>query len=305
MGYLSIDNLYKNQDVLLFKECYALEKIHGTSAHVRWDGTALGYFSGGEKHDNFVKLFEPTLPIMTAYFTEHFANRKVVVYGEAYGGKQQGMKDTYGPSLKFIVFDVQVEDMWLAVPQAERVALGLGLEFVDYVKVTTDLDALNHERDRDSAQAVRNGMGPGKQREGVILRPLIEVTKNNGSRIISKHKCEQFSEHKKPREVSPEKAKAAEDAAEIADDWVTPMRLEHVLDKLQAGGFEVVDMTATKTVIAAMLADVKKESEGEIVWTTGVEAAIGRQTAKVLKQRFQDRLKTAESEVKEDNNGVV
>ncbi len=35
MGYLHIDNLYKNQTIRLFRECYALEKVHGTSAHVR------------------------------------------------------------------------------------------------------------------------------------------------------------------------------------------------------------------------------------------------------------------------------
>ena len=34
MGYRHIDNLYKNQDILLFRECFALEKIHGTSANV-------------------------------------------------------------------------------------------------------------------------------------------------------------------------------------------------------------------------------------------------------------------------------
>lgn len=33
MGYLHIDNLYKNRDILLFRECWALEKVHGTSAH--------------------------------------------------------------------------------------------------------------------------------------------------------------------------------------------------------------------------------------------------------------------------------
>ena len=30
MGYMHIDNLYKDQRILQFKECYALEKIHGT-----------------------------------------------------------------------------------------------------------------------------------------------------------------------------------------------------------------------------------------------------------------------------------
>ena len=29
MGYIHIGNLYKDQEILLFKECYALEKIHG------------------------------------------------------------------------------------------------------------------------------------------------------------------------------------------------------------------------------------------------------------------------------------
>ena len=32
MGYLHIENLYKAQDILLFRECYALEKVHGTAA---------------------------------------------------------------------------------------------------------------------------------------------------------------------------------------------------------------------------------------------------------------------------------
>ena len=29
MSYMDMDNLYKNQDILMFKECYALEKLHG------------------------------------------------------------------------------------------------------------------------------------------------------------------------------------------------------------------------------------------------------------------------------------
>lgn len=29
MGYMHINNLYKNQEILMFKECFALEKVHG------------------------------------------------------------------------------------------------------------------------------------------------------------------------------------------------------------------------------------------------------------------------------------
>ena len=40
---------------------------------------------------------------------------KIIVYGEAYGGKQQGMRATYGDKLKFIVFDVKIYDRFLSV----------------------------------------------------------------------------------------------------------------------------------------------------------------------------------------------
>jgi hypothetical protein len=34
MGYAHINNLYKDQEILIFKHVWALEKIHGTSAHI-------------------------------------------------------------------------------------------------------------------------------------------------------------------------------------------------------------------------------------------------------------------------------
>ena len=64
MSYMHISNLYRERDILLFKECYAMEKIHGTSAHISFTpslkpGTEqLNFFSGGEKHENFIKLFK-------------------------------------------------------------------------------------------------------------------------------------------------------------------------------------------------------------------------------------------------------
>jgi len=79
--------------------------------------------------------------------------------------------------------------------------LKLGLEFVYYVKTTTDLVELDKQRDSDSVQAVRNGMGTGKLREGIVIRPLVELTKNNGERIICKYKCDTFSETKTTRKI--------------------------------------------------------------------------------------------------------
>ena len=134
MGYLHIENLYKPsaQKILMFKECYAMEKIHGTSAHVSWDGEFIRFFSGGESNEKFKTLFDQNF-LMNKLTELGYAIRKVTIYGEAYGGKCQGMSHTYGPNLKFIAFDVCVdENNWLNVPEAE-VCRELGIQIVDSV----------------------------------------------------------------------------------------------------------------------------------------------------------------------------
>lgn len=286
MGYLHIDNLYKDQTILIFKECYALEKIHGTSAHLSWNckEKKVKYFSGGESNERFVKVFDNDF--LVSKFSELFIDSNAVVYGEAYGGKQQGMSNTYGKELKFVGFDVSVNDLWLEVPKAENVCNALNIEFVDYVKVPTDLEALNAERDKPSTQAKRNGIEEDKIREGIVLRPLVEFIMKNGSRVIAKHKRDEFKETKTPREVSPEQFKILEDAKAIADEWVTEMRLKHVLDKLPQG----INVESTKLVIEAMVEDVYREAKGEIVESKDVTKFIGSRTAQLFKQKLQSQL---------------
>lgn len=286
MGYMHINNLYACQDILLFKECYALEKIHGTSANILFKNKQVQLHPGGESMAKFEALFDKDH--LMRKFNENFIELdKVRLFGEAYGGSQQKMRLTYGDKLKFIVFEVKIGDCWLAVPQAEKVAKYFGLEFVDYVKISTNLESIDAERDKDSTQAIRNGMGKGKMREGVVLKPLIELTKNNGDRIIAKHKRDEFKETKTPREVSPEQLKVLEEANEIAEEWVTSERLRHVLDKVQCE----IDIKNTREIIKAMVEDVYREGKNEIIESASATKAIGRLTAKMFKQYLQEKLK--------------
>jgi len=284
MGYLHIENLYKNQDILFFKRCYALEKIHGTSAHISLNSGNLNFSSGGEKHDNFVKLFDADAlkEKLSSYGVE-----KITVYGEAYGGKCQGMSATYGKVLRFVAFDVMIDGDWLTVPKAEKIVKNLGLEFVHYEEISTDISDIDAQRDADSIQAVRNGMGFGHKREGVVLRPLIECMFNAG-RIITKHKRDEFRETKSPRTIDRlgiEKVKAMEDANEIAEEWVTATRLQHVLDKIP--GHSIVMM---KIIIDAMIEDIVREATSEIVDSKEARAAIGRNTAIMYKKYLKSSL---------------
>ncbi len=287
MGYLHIDNLYKNQTILLFRECYALEKVHGTSAHVRWSLGRLTLYAGGESHDKFKALFDETA--LTEAF-QKLGQDEVIVYGEAYGGKQQGMRHTYGDALRFIAFDVKIGDLWLNVPSMDRAATNLGFEVVPWRKVSTHLAVLDAERDLPSEVSVRRGIVEPREREGVILRPLVELTTNNGARVIAKHKGDKFRETSKPRPVvDPDKLAVLTAAQAIADEWVTPERLRHVLAKIELDG-KTVEMSSTPVVIAAMVEDVYREGRGEIVESKEARAAIGTATAKLLKRELSGRL---------------
>jgi hypothetical protein len=283
MGYRHISNLYKNKEILMFRECYATEKIHGTSAHVSYvhSEKKVTIFSGGAKHEHFINLFdqEKLLTSFSANCEEHSVE-KITVYGEAYGGKLQGMKDTYGPELKFIAFEVLIEDKyWMEVPRAEAIANKLGFEFVAWEKIETSEEAINAAMMADSVQAVRNGMGSGKMREGVVLRPLIELVHQDGGRVICKHKRPEFAEREHtPKFSDSEDLKVLEDAKKIAEEWVTPMRLVHVLDAFPNAGMENVPQ-----VITAMVEDVFREGAGEIAETKAARKAIGKKTVKLFK----------------------
>lgn len=287
MGYLHINNLYKDQRILMFKECYALEKIHGTSAHISWnaENKQIKFFSGGANHADFKQLFDIDLQ---KNFASLFPDSSVVIYGEAYGGKQQRMSGTYGKSLKFVAFDVKIFNYWLSVLNADDVCQKLNIEFVDYKKISTSLEEIDGERDKQSTQAIRNGCGEGKLREGVVLRPLIEFTLNNGERVIVKHKRKEFMETKTPREVNAEELKVLEDATAIADEWVTEMRLEHVLDKLP----QDLKISDIKLVINAMVEDIYREAEGEIGFSPlpdmnkELVKSIGNRTALLFKRKL-------------------
>lgn len=305
MGYLHIDNLYKDQKILQFRECYALEKVHGTSAHIKFerlpgDGTGtfepvpdvckLTFYSGGASHITFIGIFDHEA-LKTAFLA--LGAKELTVFGEAYGGKMQGMRDTYGDQLRFIAFDVlNHEERWSGVEGADFLCQKLGLEFVPYRKISTDLASLDAERDLPSRVAVRRGITEPRIAEGIVLRPPVEVFFNNGGRFISKHKRSEFSERTSKRDttVDPEKAIVLSKAEAIAEEWVTPMRMEHVLDKLTGTHQREMVTQDTRIVIDAMIEDVTREAKDEIVASREAIRAISTSAGKLFKKVQLQRL---------------
>ncbi len=76
----------------------------------------------------------------------------------------------------------------------------------------------------------------------------------------------------------------AEDEA-LAEEWVTEMRLTHVLDKIQD-----VSMRNMGEIIKNMQADIEREGEGEIIWTREAKESVGQRTVYLLKNYFNKSL---------------
>lgn len=292
MGYQHIDNLYRAQEILAFRTCFATEKIHGTSANIQWKDGHVRFSSGSEKHERFVELFDATA--LAAKFAERFLeNESVVVHGEAYGDKCQRMSETYGAELRFVAFEVKVGDVFLAVPQAFEFVTFLGLEFVDFTEIPATMEAIDAERDKPSTQAIRNGTTESKIREGIVLRPPFECVLNNGKRVMAKHKRDEFAERGSPNlaEIDPSKRELMENAQAIALEWVTPMRLMHVIDRLVSiRTNKEVEITDTGKIIELMVEDVTREAEGEIADNQAVRRAIGGAAARMFKQHLASAL---------------
>lgn len=283
MSYDHIPNLYQDQTILMFRRVYALEKIHGTSAKISWRDGHLHLHGGGAP--GFQDVFDRAA-LTTAF--EALGHPRVSVHGEAYGASVMRMGLVYGPALRFVAFAVKIDELWLNVPNAADVADKLALAFVAFEEVDATVEALDFERDRPSRQAVRNGMGEQKA-EGIVIHPLITLRKNNGDRLMAKHKREEFSERasgQDARVVDPAQLVVLAEAEAIALEWVTGRRLEHVLAHLTAALGREPGLRDTAAVLWAMTEDVYREAGGEVVRSRASDRAISTRARELFHARL-------------------
>ena len=120
------------------------------------------------------------------------------------------------------------------------------------------------------------------------------MTKNNGERIIAKHKRSEFAERGSPKldDLDPTRRVLMESAEAIAEEWVTPVRMEHVIDRLISyRENKDVEIKDTGSIIALMVEDVTREAAGEIVDNPHVRKAISSKAAKMFKNKLKSVLR--------------
>lgn len=169
------------------------EKIDGTNIRVHWDGHHVMF---GGRTDS------AQIPITLMYalndlflgitneqlFEQKFGAGEVTLYGEGYGTGIQKGGGLYREGCGFILFDVQVGNIWLERENIEDIAKTFGLAVVPIVLTGTIQQAVDYVKSKPKCSIAKEE----KEAEGLVGRPMVEMTDRLGNRIIVKVKARDF-----------------------------------------------------------------------------------------------------------------
>lgn len=191
---------FRNETVEFLKdvEWTFTEKVDGTNIRIYWDGHKVEF--GGRTDnaeiprsllDSLNKIFGTTEA--EELFEQTFGEKNVILFGEGYGGKIQGVGNEYRLDESFILFDVLIGENYQTREWVEKTAQMFGIKAVP-VLFTGPLQAgidyvCGHPK---SVVAMKD-----TYMEGVVARPKVELKDRCGRRVIVKIKWKDFKDFAK------------------------------------------------------------------------------------------------------------
>ena len=191
---------FRNETVEFLKdaEWVFTEKIDGTNIRIYWDGHKVEF---GGRTDN-AEIPRPLLDSLNKIFgtteTEElfeqiFGEKNIILLGEGYGGRIQGVGTEYRPDESFILLEVLICENNKTRECVEKTAQMFGIKAVP-VLFTGPLQAgidyvCGHPK---SVVAMKD-----TYMEGVVARPKVELKDRCGRRVIVKIKWKDFKDFAK------------------------------------------------------------------------------------------------------------
>lgn len=167
------------------------EKVDGTNIRVIWDGHAVSFGGRTDKAQIPANLVNRLNDLFGGtnkeeIFEQKFGETPVILFGEGFGEKIQKGGGLYGP-VDFILFDVFCGGMWLMRDSVEDIANTFGIRTVPSVGTGTLPEAVEYVRQHPKS-FLRDA-----EMEGVVCRPVCELSDRRGNRLIVKVKCRDFN----------------------------------------------------------------------------------------------------------------
>jgi len=169
------------------------EKVDGMNIRIMWNGKEIIYAGRSDNAQipmplmyRLDELFKAKIERFIEIFSEQ--DSSVCLYGEGYGAKiQKGGGNYISDGVGFVLFDIQIDGIYLDRESVEDIASKLGISVVPIIGYGT-LD--------EAIQIVKKGHLSAWGdfiAEGIVARPRVEMRTRRGERIITKVKYEDFN----------------------------------------------------------------------------------------------------------------
>lgn len=189
-----IEGRYRNPTVQMCRNLMWdwTEKIDGTNIRVHWDGHKVNFGGRTERASIPAHLMNRLIDLFggeinAQLFEQKFGNKEVVLFGEGYGAKIQGVGSFYNPEgVDFILFDVLVGGVYLRRDGVEDIARCFGIAAVPIVLRGDIDDAVAYVKRKPVSTIGKAPM------EGLVGRLPEELFDRMGNRLIVKIKVRDF-----------------------------------------------------------------------------------------------------------------
>jgi ATP-dependent RNA circularization protein (DNA/RNA ligase family) len=191
-----IEGDFRSETLEFLKDCEFewTEKVDGTNVRIYWDGHTVTLGGRTDKAQipadlvNYLnKVF--CTPEAEEMFEQKFGESTVILFGEGYGRKIQGVGSLYIPDgVSFIMFDVMVGETWLKRESVEDIAKCFGVDVVPIVGRGTIAEAVEYVKTHKVSTISEKA-----PLEGVVCRPRVELFDRMGRRVIVKIKGRDFT----------------------------------------------------------------------------------------------------------------
>lgn len=192
---LLILDSYRNETVEYLKNNIwdFTEKIDGMNIRVIYDGHKVSFAGRTDKADIpklLLKMLEDTFgtPEVEELFEQTYGDKQVILFGEGYGGKIQGVGHGYCKDESFVLFDVLIGDNYQSRQWVEETAKMFGVRVVPLLLSGTLQDGIDYVLKHQKSILAENDL----YMEGIVGRPHVEIKDRCGNRVIVKIKWRDF-----------------------------------------------------------------------------------------------------------------
>lgn len=168
------------------------EKIDGTNIRIMWDGHKITYGGRTERASIPAHLMNKLIELFGNEETEQlfeqiFGGKEVILFGEGYGAKIQGIGGLYRPDVSFILFDVMINGNYQSREMVETTAKQFNLEIVPIIFEGKLEEGVEYVKTKPMSTIGKAPM------EGLVARPKFELQDRCGNRLIVKIKVKDFT----------------------------------------------------------------------------------------------------------------